>query len=237
MWSRIVGAVLCASIALGSAACGTAADTAATPVLADPALRMAFDPLVAQNPLAPNPVEVAYGSAATAGDEAAVLTTADAAAFEALAAQERLAAEPQVFARSHLVLVTAPGNPAGVHSVTDLNRPDIKAVLADADSALGDASALAFAQAKSRAPATASRVADGAAVVAAVASGAGDAGVVEVPVPRDGVETVALPAAEDVALEYRIAPVTASQAAAGFVALVLSEAGRDALVSAGFGLP
>lgn len=236
----MVGAALCAMVAAVAVGCGGGGDggeAATTPVLADPVLRTAFDPLVAQNPLAPNPVEVTYGSAAAGGDQAAVLATADASAFETLGAQGRLAAEPQVFARSHLVLVTAPGNPAAVRSITDLNRPDVRAVLADPASALGDASALAFAQAKSRAPATASRVPDGAAVVAAVAAGAGDAGVVEAPVPRDGVETVALPEAEDVALEYRIAPVTASQAASGFVALVLSEAGRDALSTAGFGLP
>lgn len=238
MW-RVLVAVLCLSVALGAGACGggSSESAAVTPVLADPVLRTAFDPLVAENPLAPNPVEVTYGSAATGGDTAAVLATADRAAFETLAKQERLAGEPQLFARSHLVLVTAAGNPKSIRSVTDLNRPDVVAALADADSALGDASALSFAQAKTRAPATAVRVPDGAAVVDAVRSGRADAGIIEAPVPAAGVESVSLPEVEQVQLDYSIAPLSASQAAVGFVTLVFSSAGREALGAAGFELP
>lgn len=237
MWRLVVAVALCVAVVSGVGACGSSDEPAVTQVLADPVLRTALDPLVAENPLAPNPVVVDYGSAATGGDRAAVLATADAAAFESLSTQGRLAGEPQLFARSHLVLVTAPGNPEGVHSVADLNRPDVAAVLADASSALGDASALSFAQAKSRAPASALRVPDGAAVVAAIASGQADAGIAEAAVPAGGLEVVELPETERVELDYRAAPITASQAAVGFITLLFSQSGRDALTAAGFELP
>lgn len=234
---RVAVLCVCLVAVLGAGACGGTAEAVPTPVLADPVLRGAFEPLLEQNPLAPNPVVVEYGPAATVGGDVAVLATADGAAFESLAEQGRLAGEPQLFARSHLVLVTAPSNPKGVHSVTDLNRSDVVAALADADSALGDASALAFAQAKSRAPAAALRVADGAAVVDAVAGGQADAGIVEAALARSGVDTVALPEREHVDLDYKIASSTAAQAALGFIALVGSNAGREALAAAGFDLP
>ncbi len=150
--------------------------------------------------------------------------------------------EPQLFATNTLEIVVAEGNPAGVSSLADLTRSDLKVVVCAAQVPCGAATAkVAEAAGVSLSPVSEeSSVTD---VLAKVTSGQADAGLVYVTdIARAGsaVEGVAFDQASAAVNRYPIATVEGGSnpvLAAAFSSFVLGEKGRAALAAAGFGAP
>lgn len=173
-----------------------------------------------------------------AGAPADVLATADEMAMASVA-QAGLVSPPAVFAHNRLAILVARGNPRGVRSLADLGRTDLVVVLCAAEVPCGRLAGRALdkagvdARPRSLEPNVKS-------VVTKVVLGEADAGVVYTTDARgagDGAEEVGIPADQNVATGYPVAAVRSAPnpvAAARFVDLVRSDAGRDVLAAAGF---
>ena len=193
-------------------------------------------------------VEVIPGSSTDLAESVAdgapgdVLATADEAAMQVAVDAGVTAQEPVVFARNELVVVTAPGNPAGIASLTDL--ADVDWVRCADDVPCGRVALSLLDDAGVTAEPVSLEV-DVRATLEKVTSGEADAGLVyasdAVSAVRagDAVETVAVDGAGEVPAVYHLATLTQGDAglAADWVALVTSERGRQALGDAGFELP
>lgn len=187
--------------ALGAAACGSGS-TAVT-VLAASSLHDVLPPVVEAFEREHSGVEVAvaYGSSTRlaaqveAGAPAAVIVTAD----EESAARFDVPARP--FARTHLVIALAPGNPGGVRSVADL--ASVRTVLAAPAVPLGRYSAEVLRKA-GVAVTPESHEPDARAVVTKVRQGEVDAALVYA-ADAGGLATVALAPEHDVEVTYRVA--------------------------------
>lgn len=146
------------------------------------------------------------------------------------------------FARDHLRIVVPAGNPRGIASLADLAKPGTSFVVADPSLAEGrDAvRALALAGIRARPKATEPSVAF---ILTTVLAGNADAGLAyasDVAGGGSGVTGVALPAAQDVAVDDQIGALHSSTnpaAAQSYVRFVASPAGRGILQAAGFGAP
>ncbi len=141
-----------------------------------------------------------------------------------------------------MTLVVPAGNPAGITSFADLENPDVDYVVCVETAPCGNVgSALLSAGAIDHEPA--SLEVDVKAVLAKVASGEADAGLVYVTdatAAGDQVVSIEIPDADSQVLEYPIAVLEQAgdaDLAQEFVDLVLSSAGRDVLSAAGFGAP
>ena len=149
------------------------------------------------------------------------------------------------FASNRLVLIVPKSNPAGLRSVYDLARKDVKLVIAAASVPVGSYTRKVLARlglSKVLAKVV-SQEPDVKNVVGKVALGQADAGFVYVtdvrPAASD-VKAIALPARAQPRVEYEIAVVSSSSrkaAARAWVARVLGKAGQAALARAGFGKP
>ena len=158
---------------------------------------------------------------------------------------ERIVEEPRVFATNRLVLIVPRSNPADVASVFDLRRKPAKLVVAAEGVPVGDYTRSALE--KLGAPEILDRAVteeqDVRGVVSKVALGEADAGFVYATDARSvaaRVRVIDLPTRAQPKVEYLIAVVKESEhraRAAAFVRRVLGERGRNALASAGFGLP
>jgi molybdate transport system substrate-binding protein len=173
-----------------------------------------------------------------AGAPADVVATADEVTMQR-AVDAGAVGPPALFARNHLAVVVAPGNPEGIGSLADLARPGLTVVLCAPEAPCGRAAATALERAGVRlAPRSLEPTVKG--VVARVRLGEADAGIVfatEVRAAAPHVEGLPLPPAHDVEVAYPIAPVRSSSRpaeAAGFVAFVRSGEGRAVLAAAGF---
>ncbi|MGV9709399.1 molybdate ABC transporter substrate-binding protein [Gordonia sp. NPDC003424] len=152
------------------------------------------------------------------------------------------AVDPKIFATNTLVIVTAPGNPKGVNSFADLNKPGVTTVVCQPAQPCGNATATV----EKNTGVTlnpASEEQSVTAVLTKVTTGQADAGVVYVTDAKgagDKVTTVTDPAFAEVVNKYPIATVQGSaNEAVGkeFVEAVLSPAGQQILADAGFGKP
>ncbi|MFW0794281.1 molybdate ABC transporter substrate-binding protein [Gordonia sp. CPCC 205515] len=152
------------------------------------------------------------------------------------------AVDPKIFATNTLVIVTAPGNPKGVNSFADLNKPGVTTVVCAEPQPCGAATATV----EKNTGITlnpASEEQSVTAVLTKVTAGQADAGVVYVTDAKgagDKVDTVTDPAFAAVVNKYPIATVqgAANEAVAKeFVDEVLSPAGQQVLANAGFGKP
>ncbi|HET7488732.1 MAG TPA: molybdate ABC transporter substrate-binding protein [Acidimicrobiales bacterium] len=171
------------------------------------------------------------------GADADVLATADEATMAtAVAAGD--ARGPVVFVRNRPAILVAPGNPEHLAGLADLARPGVVLALCAPEVPCGALAAAAFRSAGVT-PAPATLEPDVKAVVAKVVLGEADAGVVY----RSDVRAAGAKAsgvdvdAPGVENAYPIAVATAARhraAARQWVDLVLSAAGRRALVAAGF---
>jgi molybdate transport system substrate-binding protein len=156
--------------------------------------------------------------------------------------RRKFATSSQPFAVNVLEIAVPPTNPAHVTTVGDLGRTGIRVAVCRAVTPCGLATLRLLATTHVRLS-DADRLPDDAAVVASVASGAADAGVVYVTDIRTAgasVDGVPIPAAQNASTAYPIATLTHSAdptLAQAFVAFVLSPAGRHALGTAGFGRP
>jgi molybdate transport system substrate-binding protein len=170
-----------------------------------------------------------------------VFASADDTSVERVA--ERYAGEPQVFARNQLVIVTEPGNPAGIEGLADLADAGVVALCAErapcgrfaaevlegAEVTLDEGSVTRGQNAK----ATLVAVAEGDAV-------AGIAYVTDAAAAAGGVDAVAIPADQNVVAAYPLVAIDGpgDDALAGaFVAHLLSDEAQAVLADAGFLAP
>jgi molybdate transport system substrate-binding protein len=150
-----------------------------------------------------------------------------------------LVGTPQSFASNLLQIVVEQGNPKGVKGLDDLDRSDLKVVLAAAQVPAGRYAKQVLDQAGVSVQPV-SQEDNVKAVVTKVSLGEADAGIVyvtDVSAGGDKVEGVDIPRAQNVVATYPIATVKASKAqdkAQAFMALVLSDQGQQVLARYGF---
>lgn len=149
------------------------------------------------------------------------------------------AVDPELFASNTLVIAVPAGNPGGVESLADL--ADVTTVLCAPEVPCGAASEKLLAAADLTVEA-ASLEQNVTAVLTKVAASEADAGLVYATdvIGRDDVEVIVPDNADDVVNHYPIAALTDApnpDAAAAFVAFVLSDAGQKILADFGFGAP
>lgn len=151
-----------------------------------------------------------------------------------------LVGSPRIFASNTLAIVVERGNPKGIRTLADLERPGLKLALGAPRVPIGRYTTDVFARARLRRPPS-SEEADVRAIVTKVKLGEVDAGVVyatDLRAAGSAVGAVPIPRSENVAAEYPIARVKGGPtptAAAAFVEFVLSGEGQRLLVKHGFG--
>lgn len=160
--------------------------------------------------------------------------------------------EPQIFARNLLVVVVPAKNPAGIHTVQDLAKPNIKLVLTNKDVPVGNYARQAL-EKMSHDPAfgtdfskrvlanLVSEETNVRQVASKVQLGEADAGIVYstdvTPALRDAVRVIQIPQEFNVIAKYPIAVVKGANNEAGaraFIAYVLSPVGQAILARHGF---
>ncbi len=175
------------------------------------------------------------------GAPADVFASADEATMDALAGEGLLSGSPVVFARNRIAIAVAPGNPLGITGLADLAAPGVVYVAAGpavpitryADEALADAEVTVR---------PVSQEADVRAVLAKVAAGEADAGIVystDVAASEGAVTGVELTEVGIVATYPAAALREASRPdlADAFVAFLAGPVGQRALADAGFAPP
>jgi molybdate transport system substrate-binding protein len=186
------------------------------------------------------------------GAPADVFASANAAQMDAAVASGRIDADAAaIFATNRLVVVYPADNPASIAALQDLADPDTLIVLAAEEVPVGRYS-LEFLDLAAAGPAfgasfkeavlgnVASYEENVRSVLNKVSLGEADAGIVYTSdlVGVEGVASLEIPDALNVLAEYPIAPLNDSahvEAAAGFIALVLSDEGQAILADYGFG--
>ena len=160
--------------------------------------------------------------------------------------------QPQIFARNVLVVVVPAKNPAGIQTLQDLAKPNLKLVLTNKEVPVGNYARQAL-EKMSQDPAfgpdfskrvlanLVSEETNVRQVAAKVQLGEADAGIVYstdvTPALRDAVRVIQIPPELNVIAKYPIAVVKGAQNEAGaraFIAYVLSPAGQTILVRHGF---
>ena len=150
--------------------------------------------------------------------------------------------EPTVFVTNTLEIAVPSGNPGGITGLADFANPDLSIAICAVEVPCGAASKIVLDGAGIiAAPDTLEQ--DVKAVLTKVELGEVDAGLVyrtDVLAAGDKVEGIEFPEASTAVGKYPIAALAAStnkDAAASFVAYVLSPAGKKILTDAGFGAP
>jgi len=176
------------------------------------------------------------------GAPADVFAAANMALPAALNAK-KLCSKPVVFARNTLVIVTPRSNPAGVHSVYDLADTGVKLVIADPAVPVGGYTLKLLKNLKLSAkvlPNVVSRETDVRDVLAKVALGEADAGVVyatDAKVDAGKIKVLKVPARAQPNIQSGICVVSSSKHKADarrFVGSVLGKPGQAKLRAAGF---
>ncbi len=186
------------------------------------------------------------------GAPADVLATASAAHMQAAVAGGRVASgTEQTFALNRLVVVVPKDNPAGIASVQDLAQPGLRLILADAAVPAGQYSLEVLAKAsalpaytESFSPTVLANVVsyedNVRSVLAKVALGEGDAGIVyttDAALEAERVALVEIPDELNVIATYPAAPIADSpnpELARAFMAYLLGPEGQAALGRHGF---
>ena len=178
----------------------------------------------------------------TQGAKADVFASADTKNMDKAAHGGLLAGDPVNSASNTLLIVTAPGNPRGVASFADLNKPGLTVVVCAPQVPCGSATE----KVEKAMHVTLNPVSEESSVtdvLAKVTSGQADAGVVYVTDgigAGDKVATVEFPEASVAVNTYPIAELKSAadaDAAKKFIALVTGEAGQKILSQAGFAKP
>jgi molybdate transport system substrate-binding protein len=236
----------CASPAPAASDAPAAEDTltGTVQVYAAASLQRSFDEIARafeqQNPgVTVSPVYDGSSTLATQigeGAPADVFASADEKNMAKVAAQ---APDPQVFAANTLVIAVPAGNPGRVSTLADLAR--VTTVLCAPEVPCGAASQTLLSNA-GVAVTPASSEQNVTAVLTKVAASEADAGLVYATdvVGRDDVEALVPAGADAVVNRYPIAALATApnpDAAAAFVAFVLSDEGRTILTDAGFRAP
>jgi molybdate transport system substrate-binding protein len=176
------------------------------------------------------------------GAPADLFATANEATMKTVTDAKLADETPIVSATNVLTLVVPPTNPAGVTTVADLAKPNVKVALCDKTVPCGSAAlSLLAAEKLSVTPVTLET--DVKAVLTKVELNEVDAGLVYVTDARsagDKVTQIAVPDAANVINRYPIVVLSGSTnkaAARAFEQFILSPTGRAALKNAGFGTP
>lgn len=176
------------------------------------------------------------------GAPADVFAAADTVTMDTLVEAGLEGQQPREFATNTLEIVTPPENPAAVGTFADLARDDLNLVVCAPEVPCG-AAARRAAEVAGVALSPVSEEQSVADVLAKVASGEADAGLVYVTDVRsagDAVLGITFPESGEVVNTYPITTVAGTaepELADAFVDLVLSDAGRSVLREAGFGSP
>ena len=193
-------------------------------------------------------VRLAFDSSATLagqvieGAPADVLATADARTMATVVDADVTAGDPSRFATNTMVLVVPVGNPAGIETFADLDQDGV-GYLTCAESAPCGAVAESLLDLNHVEAPPKSFEIDVKAVLTKIELDEADAGLVyatDATSAGDRVETITIPGSSGEVNSYLVAPVVQSQntdAARGWVELLLSEKGQDVLREAGFGTP
>lgn len=174
----------------------------------------------------------------TQGAQADVFASADTAHMKTLQDAGLIAGSPQVFAHNRLEIAVEPGNPKGIHGLSDLARPGLVLVLADPSVPAGKYAQQALAKANVTVhPASLEPQVTG--VLSKVALGEADAGIVYVSdiVTSGKVDGVSIPDSQNVVADYPIAALQNAQykgTASAFISFVISTDGQSILKAAGF---
>jgi molybdate transport system substrate-binding protein len=153
-----------------------------------------------------------------------------------------LAGAPQDFATNTLEIATPPGNPGGVAGLADFATPELALAVCAVEVPCGAATQKVF-DAAGVVPSIDTYEQDVKAVLSRVELDEVDAGLVyrtDVIAAGDQVVGIEFPEASDAVNDYPIVALDASpnaDAAAAFVAWVLSTSGQEILGAAGFGAP
>lgn len=216
-------------------------------IFAAASLGAAFDELAAQFEQQHPDVDVlpiSYDGSSTLatqlieGAPADVFASADEKNMQKVA-DEGLAVAPELFASNTLVIAVPAGNPGGVKTVEDLADPALTVVLCAPEVPCGAAAATLLAD-NGVTVAAASLEQNVTAVLTKVAAGEADAGLVYATdvIGNDDVQAVAAAGSENVVNHYPVTVLTDASnpdAAAAFVAFVLSAEGQAVLEGLGFG--
>lgn len=167
-----------------------------------------------------------------------VFASADEANVQAVAELHRGGAAE--FARNQLVIVTAPGNPAGIESLADLADAGVVALCAE-DAPCGTLATEVLDGADVRIDeGSVTRGQNAKATLAAVAEGDAVAGIVYVTdaaAAGDGVEAIAIPDEQSVTATYEVAAIEGpgdDALADAFLAYLLADEAQAVLADAGF---
>lgn len=190
-------------------------------------------------------ISTSFGSSSTIVDQVingapvnALATASEGTMNDAVNAHV-IAGMPQVFASNQLAIVVPVGNPANVKSIADLGGPELKLAICQSQVPCGQAAReLFFRAAVSIVPATFE--ADVRAVLAKVASGEVDAGIVyrsDAIAGGTSVESIPIPDSTNVSIRYPIAAIAGSegeQVVAKFIEFLLSPSSQLVLADHGF---
>ncbi len=144
--------------------------------------------------------------------------------------------DSEVFATNVLEIAVPAGNTGGIEGLDDFADPDKAIALCAVEVPCGAASATLF-ETEGITPSVDTYEQDVKAVLTKVELGEVDAGLVyvtDVQEAGDGIEGIEVDSAP---VDYPIVALTDSEAAAAFIAFVLSEKGQTILAAAGFGAP
>lgn len=189
-------------------------------------------------------VELVFGSSTTLAEQAVdgapgdVLATADSRAMDIAVDGGVTSRQPEAFALNELVIVTPPGNPAGVTGLGSLAQPGVDWAKCVSSAPCGALAETALARRASQAEPVTEEV-DVKAVLARVVAGEVDAGLVyrtDALAAGDAVETVEADEAAP-STTYEISSLGDSASATEFIQLVLGDAGQAVLRDAGFEAP
>jgi molybdate transport system substrate-binding protein len=186
------------------------------------------------------------------GARADVFASADGPNMDGAAKDGTISGEPHIFARNLLVVIVPVNNPAGIKTLPDLTKPQIKIVLANKDVPAGNYARQAL-EKMSQDPAfghdftrrvlanLASEEMNVKQVASKVQLGEADAGIVYstdvTPTLRSTVRVIAIPPEFNVIAKYPLAMVQGTRNESGaraFIDYVLSPAGQAILVRHGF---
>jgi molybdate transport system substrate-binding protein len=186
------------------------------------------------------------------GASADVFASADEPNMAGAEKDGTISGEPQIFARNLLVLVVPANNPAGIHTLQDLAKPNIKLVLTNKDVPVGNYARQALEKmsqdpffgtnfSKRVLANLISEETNVKQVASKVQLGEADAGLVYstavTPTLRAAVRVIEIPPEFNVIAKYPITAVKGARNEAGawaFIAYVLSPAGQAILARHGF---
>jgi len=248
-WRAVLAGAALLAAAIGAAGCGSPADAgeaspATLDVFAASSLTEVFTQLGDDFTAAHPDVKVVCNFAGSSdlvtqlqqGASADVFASADTANMEKAG---DLAAGAEIFAGNTLAIAVEQGNPEHITGLADLDRDDLKVVLAAPDVPAGKyAGEILDDAGVSVDPVSLEVSVKG--VVTKISLGEADAGIVyvtDVAAAKGKIDSVAIPEEENVIASYPIATLTGSDdqgAAQAFVDLVLSDEGQQVLADYGF---